>query len=126
MRVILLLLATALLTACGTPYGMHGSLGGVKVWEHPQGKVEILVVGSHYANYEQLAKMWRIKAEEAAMLRGSRRYEVVSFSTGREVLGMEIMGEGSNIERYADDAPFWTPKVARGVIRVINPRVVRP
>jgi hypothetical protein len=126
MRVILLLLAAALLTACGTPYGLHGSLGGVKVWEHPGGKVEILVVGSHYTNYERLAKMWRVKAEEAAMLRGSRQYEVVSFSTGREVLGMEFMGEGSNLERYADDAPFWTPKVARGVIRVINPRVIRP
>ena len=46
--------------------------------------------------------------------------------TGREVLGVEFMGEGSTKERYADDMPFWTPKVARGVIRVKNPRVMRP
>jgi hypothetical protein len=50
MRVILLSLAAALLTACGTPYGLNGSLGGVKVWEHPGGKVEILVDGSHFTN----------------------------------------------------------------------------
>jgi hypothetical protein len=36
------------------------------------------------------------------------------------------MGEGSTKERYADDMPFWTPKVARGVIRVKNQRVMRP
>jgi hypothetical protein len=126
MRAVLLWLTVALLTACGTPYGMHGSLGGVKVWEHPAGKVEILVVGSHYATYDHLAKMWRTKAEEAALLRGSRQYEVLSFSTGREVLGVEVLGEGGNLERYADDVPFWTPKVARGVIRVINPRTMRP
>jgi hypothetical protein len=126
VRAVILYFCALALAGCGTPYGTIGSLGGVKVWEHPKGKVEILVVGSHHQSYDHLAKMWRIKAEEAAILRGSRQYEVLSFSTGREVLGVEIMGEGSNIERYADDTPFWTPKVARGVIRVINPRTMRP
>ena len=123
---VLLLLAAALMTGCGTPYGMQGSLGGVKTWQHPNGDLEILVVGSHHQTYDHLAKVWRIKAEEATMLRGSQQYEVISFSTGREVLGVEVMGEGSNLERYADDVPFWTPKVARGVIRVLNPRPMRP
>lgn len=126
MRVIFLLLASLLVAGCGTPYGMQGSLGGVKTWQHPNGDIEIIVVGSHHQPYDYLARMWRTKAEEAAMLRDSRQYEVVSFSTGREVLGIEFMGEGSNLERYADDVPFWTPKVARGVIRVTNPRVMRP
>lgn len=126
MRVIPLLLAAFLLAACGTPYGMQGSLGGVKTWTHPNGDVEIIVVGSHHQTYDHLAKMWRIKAEEVTMLRGSRAYDVISFSTGREVLGVEFMGEGSNKERYADDVPFWTPKVARGVIRVQNPRPRQP
>ena len=115
-----------LLAACGTPYGIQGSLGGVKTWQHPNGDLEIIVNGSHHQTYEHLAKLWRIKAEEATMLRGARQYEVISFSTGREVLGVEYMGEGSNVERYTDDVPFWTPKVARGVIRVKNPRVLRP
>jgi hypothetical protein len=123
---VLLLLAAALMTGCGTPYGMQGSLGGVKTWQHPNGDLEILVVGSHHQTYDHLAKVWRIKAEEATMLRGSQQYEVISFSTGREVLGVEVMGEASNLERYADDVPFWTPKVARGVIRVLNPRPMRP
>lgn len=123
---VLLLLAAAFMTGCGTPYGMQGSLGGVKTWQHPNGDLEILVVGSHHQTYDHLAKVWRIKAEEATMLRGSQQYEVISFSTGREVLGVEVMGEGSNLERYADDVPFWTPKVARGVIRVLNPRPMRP
>jgi hypothetical protein len=123
---VLLLLAAAGLTGCGTPYGLQGTLGGVKTWEHPNGDIEIIAVGSHHQPYDHLAKMWRIKAEEAAMLRGARKYEVISFSTGREVLGIEFMGEGSTKERYADDVPFWTPKVARGVIRVENPRVARP
>ena len=122
----LLLLTAVFLAGCGTPYGIRGSLGGVKTWEHPNGDVEIIAVGSHHQPYDHLAKMWRIKAEEATMLRGSRQYEVVSFSTGREALGVEFMGEGSNFERYADDMPFWTPKVARGVIRVIDPRPMRP
>jgi hypothetical protein len=121
-----LLLGAMLLAGCGTPYGYQGSLGGVKTWQHPNGDLEIIVNGSHHQSYDHLAKMWRIKAEEATMLRGSRQYEVISFSTGREVLGVEYMGEGSNVERYADDVPFWTPKVARGVIRVKNPRVLRP
>ena len=126
LRAILLPVAAVLLASCGTPYGMQGSLGGVKTWQHPNGDIEIIVVGSHHQSYDHLAKMWRIKAEESTMLRGSRRYEVISFSTGREVLGVEFMGEGSNKERYADDVPFWTPKVARGVIRVNDPRPMRP
>jgi hypothetical protein len=126
MPLALILLGTLLLAGCGTPYGMQGSLGGVKTWQHPNGDLEIIVVGSHHQSYDHLAKIWRIKAEEAAMLRGARQYEVISFSTGREMLGVEVMGEGSNLERYADDVPFWTPKVARGVIRVAAPRVMRP
>ncbi len=126
MSRLLPLLGALLVAGCGTPYGMQGSLGGVKTWQHPNGDLEIIVVGSHHQPYDYLAKMWRTKAEEATMLRGSRQYEVISFSTGREVLGIEFMGEGSNIERYADDVPFWTPKVARGVIRVMDPRPMRP
>ncbi len=118
MRLAFVLGISLVLCGCGTPYGLEGSTGGVRIWEHPNGKVEIIAIGSHYNTYDQLAKMWKIKADEAAMLRGSKTYEVVSFSTGREVLGLEVMGEGSNVERYADDAAFWTPKVARGVIRI--------
>jgi hypothetical protein len=126
MHRAVLVLISVLLTGCGTPYGMEGSLGGVRTWTHPNGDVEILVVGSHHQRYERLVRMWRIKAEEITQLRGSSAYDVISFSTGREILGVEVIGEGSNIERYADETPFWTPKVARGVIRVKNPRTAWP
>ena len=121
MRSLCLLLAALLLSGCGTPYGSAGSLGGVKVWEHPRNKVEIQIVGRHRTDYDRLAAMWKRKADEVASLRGARSYDILSFSTGREVLGVEVMGEGSNVERYSDDGVFWLPKVARGVIRLNNP-----
>lgn len=98
-------------------------MGGVKVFELSPRKVEIMVLGTHYAPYSLLAETWKRKADEEARLRGAKDYEIVSFSTGREFLGVEIMGEGSFIERYADDAVFWLPKIARGVILVDNPTV---
>ena len=119
-RWFLLFLAMAL-TGCGTPYGSAGSLGGVKVWEHPRDRVEIQIVGRHRTDYDRLAAMWKRKADEVASLRGASSYDILSFSTGREVLGIEVMGEGSNIERYSDDSVFWLPKVARGVIRLNDP-----
>lgn len=121
MRIALILLVCALLSGCGTPYGTAGSMGGVKLHEHSPTKLEIMVMGSHYMRYDHLAAMWKAKAEETARLRGATSYEVVSFSTGREFLGVEIMGEGSFIERYADDMVFWLPKIARGVIRMDAP-----
>jgi len=121
MRGLLLLFAAVILTGCGTPYGEAGSLGGVKVWTHPNNKVEVMIVGRHRTDYEQLATMWKRKADEVASLRGAKSYDIVSFSTGREFLGMEIVGEGSNVERYSDDGVFWLPKVARGVIRLNDP-----
>lgn len=121
MRGLLLLFAAVILTGCGTPYGEAGSLGGVKVWTHPNNKVEVMIVGRHRTDYEQLASMWKRKADEVASLRGAKSYDIVSFSTGREFLGMEIVGEGSNVERYSDDGVFWLPKVARGVILLNDP-----
>lgn len=118
MRTALGLLACVLLAGCGTPYGNAGSMGGVKLHEHSPTKVEIMVLGSHNMSYDHLARMWKDKADETARLRGATTYEIVSFSTGREILGVEVMGQGSFIERYADDAVFWLPKIARGVIRM--------
>lgn len=115
------LIAAALLCGCGTPYGIHGSLGGVKVWEHPNNKIEVIVVGRQRSDYDRLASTWKRKADEAASLRGATSYDILSFSTGREVLGIEVMGEGSNIERYTDEAAFWMPKIARGVIKLNDP-----
>lgn len=121
MRSLCLLISALFLAGCGTPYGSAGSLGGVKVWEHPRNKVEIQIVGRHRTDYDRLAAMWKRKADEVASLRGARSYDILSFSTGREVLGVEVMGEGSNIERYSDDSVFWLPKVARGVIQLNDP-----
>ena len=121
MRSLCLLISALFLAGCGTPYGSAGSLGGVKVWEHPRNKVEIQIVGRHRTDYDRLAAMWKRKADEVASLRGARSYDILSFSTGREVMGVEVMGEGSNIERYSDDSVFWLPKVARGVIQLNDP-----
>ena len=121
MRGLCLLLTALLLSGCGTPYGEAGHLGGVKVWSHPNNKVEVMIVGRHRTDYDQLAATWKRKADEVASLRGAKSYDIVSFSTGREFLGMEIMGEGSNIERYSDEGVFWLPKIARGVIRLNDP-----
>ncbi len=110
-----------MLAGCGTPYGHTGSMGGVKVFELSPQKVEIMVLGTHYLSYAILADTWKRKADEEARLRGAKNYEIVSFSTGREFLGVEIIGERSFIERYADDTVFWLPKIARGVIRIDNP-----
>lgn len=118
MRTWCLLLAALATSGCGTPHGSAGSLGGVKVWEHPGDKVEIQVVGRHRSDYDRLAATWKRKADEVASLRGASSYDILSFSTGREVLGIEVMGEGSNIERYSDDSVFWLPKLARGVIQL--------
>jgi hypothetical protein len=122
MKRWLILAAACGIAGCGTPYGRHGNLGGVKVWEHPNNKVEVMVVGGHRSDYERLAQTWKRKADEVASVRGATRYDVVSFSTGREVLGMEVLGEGSNVERYADDSVFWMPKMARGVIKLHDPK----
>lgn len=121
MRGFSLLLTALLLCGCGTPYGSAGSMGGVKVWEHPRNRVEIQVIGRHRSDYDRLAATWKRKADEVASLRGAKSYDIISFSTGREVLGIEVMGEGSNIERYSDDSVFWLPKLARGVIRLNDP-----
>ena len=121
MRCVLSLLAATMLCACGTPYGEQGSLGGVKVWEKPNNRVEVLVLGRHRTEYNRLASMWKRKADEVASLRGATSYDIISFSTGREILGTEIMGEGSHFERYSDDSVFWLPKIARGVIQLNNP-----
>ena len=110
------------IAGCGTPYGHHGSLGGVKVWEHPNNKIEVMVIGRHRSDYDRLAQTWKRKADEAASVRGATSYDILSFSTGREILGVEVMGEGSNKERYADDSVFWLPKVARGVIKLHDPK----
>jgi len=118
VRRLTLLLAAMLATGCGTPYGMQGSMGGTKVWEHPQGKIEITVIGRHYTRYDDLAHTWKRKADEAASVRGAKGYDIISFSTGREILGVEVIGEGSNVERYSDETTFWLPKVARGVIQL--------
>lgn len=121
MRGLYLLTAGLLLCGCGTPYGETGNLGGVKVWTHPNNKVEVLVVGRHRTDYDQLASMWKRKADEVASLRGARSYDIVSFFTGREFLGMKMMEEGSNTERFSDDSVFWFPKIARGVIQMNEP-----
>lgn len=121
-KIFLVLPAVLLLAACGTPYGMQGSLGGVKVWEHPHNKVEITVVGRHTSSYDMLAQTWKRKADETAWVRGASRYDILSFSTGREVLGFEVIGEASTAERYADESVFWLPKVARGVIKLQDPK----
>ena len=94
----------------------------MKIWEHPNNKVEVMVVGRHRSDYERLAQTWKRKADEVASMRGATRYDILSFSTGREVLGVEVMGEGSNVERYADDSVFWLPKMARGVIKLHDPK----
>lgn len=122
MRKLLLLFPLVLMASCGTPYDMQGSTGGVKVWEHPNNKVEIIVIGRHTSKYDTLAQMWKRKADESAWLRGAKSYDIVSFSTGREILGVEVIGEASNIERFADETAFWLPKVARGVIRLRDPQ----
>lgn len=122
MHRLLLLLAAAMLGGCGTPYGLRGSMGGVQVWEHPHNKVEIMAVGRHATKYDRLAQMWKRKADEVAWLRGATSYEILSFSTGRELLGTEVIGEGSNVERYADEMIYWMPKVARGVILLHDPK----
>lgn len=121
MRLALVFGMAVLLCGCGTPYGMQGSTGGVKIWEHPNGRIEIISIGSHHNTYEQLVAMWKVKADEEALRRGARTYKVVTFSTGREVFGVEVIGEGSNVERYSDEMSFWTPKVARGVIELHQP-----
>ena len=122
MHRLLLLLVAPFLAGCGTPYGQHGSLGGVRVWEHPNDKIEVMVIGRHRSDYDRLAQTWKRKADEAASVRGATSYDILSFSTGREVLGVEVMGEGSNKERYADDSVFWLPKIARGVIKLHDPK----
>ena len=91
-------------------------MGGVKVFELSPRKVEIMALAPHHTTYDHLASMWKRKADETARLRGAKGYEIRSFSTGREILGVEVIGEGSFIERYADDMIFWLPKIARGVI----------
>lgn len=121
VRFVISIIAVLLLPGCGTPYGHAGSMGGVKVFELSPGKVEIMVLGTHNAPYSMLAETWKRKADEEARLRGAENYEIVSFSTGREILGIEVMGESSFAERYADDSAFWLPKIARGVIRIDNP-----
>jgi len=121
-RLLLIFPAALLLAGCGTPYDTQGSTGGVKVWEHPHDKVEIIVVGRHRSSYDMLAQMWKRKADETAWVRGASRYDIVSFSTGREFLGVEVIGEASNVERFADETVFWLPRVARGVIRLENPK----
>jgi len=97
-------------------------MGGVRVWEHPNDKVEVMVMGRHSTDYNRMAQTWKRKADEVAWLRGASRYDILSFSTGREFLGVEVIGEGSNVERFADDSVFWLPKVARGVIKLHNPQ----
>lgn len=116
VRGAFILLAGVLLSGCGTPYGHTGSMGGVKVFELSPRKVEIMALGPHQAKYDMLAAMWKRKADEVARMRGVKEYEIRSFSTGREFLGVEVIGEGSFLERYADDMVFWLPKIARGVI----------
>jgi hypothetical protein len=118
---LLLALLLPLLAGCRTPYGKQGSLGGVRIWEFPDGKIEIIAVGTHHTTYDLLATKWRHKAEEATRLRGGTKYEIVSFATGREVLGFKVAGEGGFLERMASDTAFWSPKVARGAIRVVDP-----
>lgn len=121
VRFILLIIIGFMLSGCGTPYGHTGSMGGVKVFELSPEKIEIMVLGTHYISYGILADTWKRKADEEARLRGAEEYEIISFSAGREFLGMEIIGEGSFLERYADDTVFWLPKIARGVIRIDSP-----
>ncbi len=115
-----------LLCGCQTPYGEVGSLGGVKVFEISPGKVEIMVLGNEHSSYDQLARMWKVKADEAARLRGAKGYQILRFSTGREVAGVEVMGENSFAERYTGDGAFWLPRIARGVIRIDEPVTRRP
>jgi len=122
MSKIWLAVVAAALCGCGTPYGVQGSMGGVKIWEHPNNKVEVMVVGRHATDYNRMAQTWKRKADEVAWVRGATRYDILSFSTGREFLGVEVIGEGSNVERFADDTTFWLPKVARGVIRLHDPK----
>jgi hypothetical protein len=124
--VLLFLLAVLVLSGCRTPYGKAGSLGGVKIWEFPDGKIEIIAVGTHHASYDYLAQKWRQKAEEVTHARGGSKYDIISFSTGRELLGYTVMGEGGFLERMASDMVFWAPKVARGAIRIHNARPRRP
>jgi hypothetical protein len=96
-------------------------MGGTKVFEISPGKVEIMVMGSHNTSYDKLARMWKTKADEAARLRGATQYQILRFSTGRELMGVEVMGENSFVERYSGDTTFWFPKIARGVIRLLDP-----
>lgn len=122
IRAVFVLLLAFILAGCRTPYGKEGSLGGVRIWEHPGGKIEIVAVGSHHVTYDHLAQSWRRKAEEATHVRGGTKYEVLSFDTGREIFGFKVMTEGGFTERMSDDTPFWFPRVARGTIRVLDPK----
>ena len=125
MRLFFLAFATVLLCGCNTPYGTTGTIAGTKIFALSDRKIEIMAVGPHNTSYDELARMWKVKADETAAVRGASSYEIVSFSTGREMLGVEFMGENSFLERYAEDMAFWTPKVARGVI-LLNDPLIRP
>lgn len=117
----ILLCGLVLLAAgCATPIGNSPwSSGGVRIFEVRPGTFEILVVGNQHRSYEDLARLWKRKAEETAVKHGAASYNIVSFDTGREAHSRQIASEGGLLEQQADDFFFWFPRTARGTI-VLN------
>lgn len=108
-----------LLAGCATPIGnSQWSSGGVRIFEISPGRFEILVVGNQHRTYDDVARLWKRKAEETAIKHGATSYDIVSFDTGREAHSRQIASEGGFLEQQADDFFFWFPRTARGIIQL--------
>ena len=119
MRGAFILICATLLVGCATQIGTaQWSTGGVRVFEHRDGRIEIIISGSRHRTYNQIAALWRREAERAARARGASHYTILSFSTGREFQGWQVAPEGGIIEQYAEDMVGWLPRTARGFIRL--------
>jgi hypothetical protein len=117
MRAAFILVCAMLLVGCATQIGTaQWSTGGVRVFEHRDGRIEIIVSGSQHRTYDQIVNMWRRQAEQVARSRGASHYTVISFTTGREVQGWQVVPEGGMVDRYAEDMVGWLPRTARGFI----------
>ena len=117
MRAVFILLGAILLAGCATQIGTsQWSTSGVRIFEHSDGRIEIIVSGSQHRTYEQIVKLWQRQAEQAARARGASHYNVISFSTGREIHGWQLVPSGGMVDRYAEDTVSWLPRTARGFI----------
>jgi hypothetical protein len=117
MRAAFILICATLLTGCATPIGSaEWTAGGVRVFEHSDGRIEIIVAGSRHRTYQQLVTMWRREAEKVARSRGAASYDVLAFSTGRDLHGWHVVKEEGLVEQYAEEMVTWLPRSARGYI----------